>query len=84
MPGQGHGEGLDGNGVEVKNARVQIDGGKGPAGDHHSLKFLEHWPHRQTGVQAAQLHSHHATSVRTDCVNALQGCTSHSSRLGSV
>ncbi len=54
-PGKGHGKGLNGNWIEVQDARVQIYGRQRSTGDHHCLKLLEHWPHRQAGIQAAQL-----------------------------
>jgi hypothetical protein len=59
-PGESHGEGLDRDGREVEDARVQIDGAQRPAGDDHALKLLEHWPYRQPRIQAAQLRSNPA------------------------
>jgi hypothetical protein len=58
-PGEGHGEGLDGDRVEVEDARVEVDGRQRAARDDHSLELLEHRPHRQTGIQAAQLRTNH-------------------------
>ena len=56
-PGEGHGEGLDGDGVEVEDARVQVDGRQRPARDDNRLELLEHRPHRQARIQATQLRS---------------------------